>query len=179
MAVPHPGPITSRSFASPRVFSSTSSSTDTWSLNRNTCIPEVSARWASRVAYSPGTDTSATLLPGWEAAADTSVREGATSAEPPPPPDSRATSPCSAVSSAEDPTASSDALTAMITSPGPASTETPIPESASRLAGVPMATSAPSTPSVVRIPLAIPMSRMESAYRPRMTRVCQPMGSLR
>ena len=63
IAVPHPGPMTSSPRSPPRRLSATSSSTETWSEKRKTCRPRLSARCASRVAYSPGTEMSATFAP--------------------------------------------------------------------------------------------------------------------
>ena len=72
IAVPHSGPITSSPSSAPRRLSSSSSSSGTWSENRNTCIPADSARWASSAAYSPGTEISATLAPSSSRAATVS-----------------------------------------------------------------------------------------------------------
>ena len=59
IAVPAPGPMTSRPRSWARRFSATSSSRDTPSLNSSTSMPAPSALWASRAAYSPGTEMTA------------------------------------------------------------------------------------------------------------------------
>ena len=61
IAVPAPGPMTSRPSCSARVLSSTSAATGTLSLNSRTCRPSLSALWVSRAAWSPGTEITATL----------------------------------------------------------------------------------------------------------------------
>jgi hypothetical protein len=93
-------------------------------------MPSVSARCASSVAYSPGMETSATL-----ASSPRSDRGGSALDSP--------VAGGGALSS--DSTASSRAGSpsiAITTSVGPASTVTPSADSASRFAGVPIATSA-------------------------------------
>src|SRR5215207_226876 len=142
IAVPQPGPIRSSPRAAARRLSSSSSAADTWSENRNTCSPAVSARCASSTAYSPGTEISATLASPSVLAAAPSERGAASAGRSP-----------TAVGAASSPSArsrtatasASAASTAITTSAGPASALTPRPASASRLAGGPIAISARTT----------------------------------
>ena len=144
IAVPHSGPITSRPRSAPRRLRAISSSTETWSENRKTCMSRLRARWASSAAYSPGTEISARLAPSTAA----SERGAASTTSC----DSAAwDSSRSAASSA-----SSGPSTAMTTSAGVASTLRP---SCWRLAGVPMTSSHAPTSSRARTPWATFMSR--------------------
>src|ERR671933_820704 len=103
-------------------------------------MPAERACWASSVAYSPGTEISATLAPGSSRAAAGRERGAALSGAPPPSPPVSEDSARSASATASSARPSS-ASTAITMSPGPASALTPSASSASRFAGVPMATS--------------------------------------
>ena len=94
-------------------------------------MPSVSARCASSVAYSPGIEISATL------ASRAALSERGASCTTPLDGAGAAVSSPSAASNAD-----SGPSTAITTSVGPASAVTPSAASASRFAGVPIATSA-------------------------------------
>ena len=81
--MPQPGPMTSRPRSRAAALErDLVGSTETWSENRKTCMPAVSARCASRAAYSPGTEISATLAPVEPGAAAPSERAAAAAAAP-------------------------------------------------------------------------------------------------
>ena len=168
IAVPAPGPMTSRPSCSARVLSSTSAATGTLSLNSRTCRPSLSALWVSRAAWSPGTEITATLPPARRASASVWVRAGASAASAPVSA-ARAENIASRPASSAASTASSDAArTASTRSPGPApdrsSPSKPSCSSVSRFAGVAIAAVAQSTPSTARIARVPESWTTESRY---------------
>ncbi len=149
-AVPAPGPMTNRDMELARSFKATSSASATLSLNRSTSIDALSALWASRAAYGPATEITASL--GTAAGSGTSFRLlGAGSVR-------RASAGCTAnIASSAARNASSTAVPraamtrSLAANWASASGSMPASTSTSRLAGVPVTTTPHSMPPVPRI----------------------------
>jgi len=147
-----------------RRLSATSSSRRTLSLNSRTCRPAVRAWWASRAAYSPGTEMSATFASLYDLTASGRVRgrgappSSASASRPAraPSPAWRAASASSTVSAT---TASTRSLIPAWSSSVPA---TPRDRRSSRFASVPITADAYSTPSDSRMARVADMRSTES-----------------
>ena len=163
-AVPAPGPITSLPAERARAFRAISSSSGTLSLNNSTSRPRVRAFWVSRAAYSPGTETMATLAFGAAARASSrSWGRGAPSVSTQlwAAGSNRTHRPASRAAAAAGSPSARRASTKSLT-PAPSSPSAPEKPSAarvSRLAGVAIAAQAQSTPS------ASSMARVASSSR--------------
>ena len=153
IAEPQSGPINSRPSSRACSFNAISSSSVTLSEKSITCRPWSSARRASRAAYAPGIEITATFAPGASASAPSSDAGSCAATPPPapPPPDCPFARAASAAASVAVATAGLSQSTAMTRSAGvtPPSSAAPHPrdDRRSRFSGVPIATTASRTPA--------------------------------
>jgi hypothetical protein len=164
MAVPAPGPMTSRPSEAPRCFRSTSSPSPTLSLNSRTCRPCDRALWASSAAKGPGTETMATLA-SWRVATASSMVLGTSVASGPPgscwaAAEARVPSPASMPAAAWGAVPARTARTRSFART--AGTSNPAAARSSTLAGVPMTAAAHSTPGAPDMARVAAMRSTES-----------------
>ena len=150
MAVPQSGPMTSTPAAAAASFSAISSARGTLSEKIITCRPAWMASSASPSTADPGSDSSTSDASGCAAAADRTVRGGATPEIPDDDGTLRADSDVSSAPSAASTAASSSPRRVINRSlgPVPSGMAKPSPAASSTLSGVAIATCAAVTPGV-------------------------------